>query len=258
MITDASEAARYARQLQLLEIGARGQQRLARARVLVAGIGGLGSPAARYLAGAGVGCIDLVDPDRVELSNLQRQLLHGTDDLGSLKVESAAAALAARNPEVAVKTYAEALDGDRALSRFREFDFVFDGGDSAAAKFLINDAAVRTGTPYSHAGVVGWLGQTMTVLPGESPCFRCLFPAPPDEDDAPTCQTAGILGAVAGAIGLVQATEALKFLLGLGELLAGRMLVFDALALRWRAVSVPRNPACPVCGSPPSPAQPGR
>jgi len=256
MTTEAGGAARYARQMQLPEIGARGQEQLARARVLVVGVGGLGSPAALYLAGAGVGHIGLMDPDRLELSNLQRQILHDTGALGSPKVESAAMALRERNPAVAVTAHAEAIDAERARALFRDYDFVIDGTDSVAAKYAINDAAALTGTPYSHAGVIGWLGQTMTVLPGKSPCLRCLFPTPPDEEDLPTCQTAGILGAVAGAVGLVQATEALKFLLGLGELLAGRLLVFDALALHWRAVLVPRNPVCPACSSSPTLGRP--
>lgn len=243
-------AERYLRQIQLPEIGPAGQARLRRGRVLIVGVGGLGSPAAQYLAAAGVGRIGLMDPDAVELSNLHRQVVYEMENLGRSKVEAAAGAIARSNPEVAVQTYPRALAAAELPAIFAGYDFVIDGTDRAAAKFLINDGAVLTRTPYSHAGAAGWVGQTMTVVPGRSACYRCLFPTPPD-DDAPQCQAAGIVGAVVGAIGLVQATEALKYLLGIGSLLTDRLLTFDALALRWRTVPIPRSRCCPVCGPQP-------
>ncbi len=235
-------------QLSLPGIGPAGQQRLRDGRVLIVGVGGLGSPAALYLATAGVGTIGLIDPDVVEPSNLQRQIAYVTRDIGSAKVEAAAAAVRARNPEVIVHAYRERLTARCLPELFAEYDFVIDGTDGVEAKFLVNDGAILTGTPYSHAGVLGWVGQTMTVLPERGACYRCLFPAPPGEDDLPTCQTAGILGAVAGVIGLVQASEALKFLLGMGGLLVDRLLTYDGLALTWRLVPITRNRACPLCG----------
>ncbi len=224
-------------------------ERLRRGRVLVVGVGGLGAPAALYLAAAGVGTIGLMDGDAVELSNLQRQVIHSTLALGRPKVESAAAAIRARNPAVAVVDLQRRLTGECLAEVFADFDFVVDATDGAETKFLINDGAVRTGTPYSHAGAIGWVGQTMTVLPGHSACYRCLFPVMPDDADLPSCQTSGIIGAVTGAIGIVQASEAIKTLLGIGGLLTDRLLTYDALALRWRSIPVPRNPACPICGT---------
>ena len=253
MKTTDGDGARYARQICLPEIGAEGQERLRRGRVLIVGVGGLGTPAALYLAAAGVGTLGLVDPDAVELSNLHRQILYDGGNTGRAKVAAAAAAIRARNPEVRAEEYAEALTAERLPDIFAGFDFVIDGTDRASTKFLINDGAVRAGTPYSHAGAVGWVGQTMTVLPGRSACYRCLFPEPPEDDDAPACQVAGIVGAVVGAIGIVQATEALKYLLGLGDLLTDRMATYDALALRWRVIPIPRRRTCPACREAPRP-----
>lgn len=222
-------------------------QRLAAARVLVVGVGALGCPAAIGLAAAGVGTVVLIDPDRVELSNLHRQLLHRADAIGTLKVESAAARLRERFPRLQVEIHAAALQPSNLPGLFAAVDFVIDATDGVAAKFLVNDGAVRCGRPYSHAGILGFIGQTMTVLPGRSTCYRCLFPQPPDPDDVPTCQAAGVVGGIAGVIGSLQAAEAVKYLTRQGELLTDRLLTYDGLADRWRRVRLAPNPRCPLC-----------
>jgi molybdopterin/thiamine biosynthesis adenylyltransferase len=221
-------------------------------KVLVVGVGGLGSPAALALARAGVGTIGLVDPDAVELSNLQRQILHHTPDLGRAKVESAREKLQRLNPQVTVIAYAERLQAGSVPQLFAPYDFIIDGTDSLASKFLINDGAVLMGKPFSYGGIVQFQGQTLTVLPKRTTCLRCLFPIPPAADDIPTCQEAGIIGSLAGSLGFIQAMEALKYLRGERSLLTDRLLTYDALALRWRAVEVRRSPRCPLCGSHPT------
>lgn len=225
--------------------------RLAAARVLVIGVGALGCPAALRLGAAGVGTLVLVDPDRVELSNLHRQILHGSAAIGTLKVASAAARLAERFPRLRVETHAEALRADNGATLFAGIDFVIDATDGVTAKFLVNDTAVRLGKPFSHAGILGFLGQTMTVLPGRTACYRCLFPEPPDPAEVPTCEAAGVLGGIAGVIGSLQAAEALKYLTGQGDLLTDCLLTLDALTAGWRRVRLRRNPRCPVCAEPP-------
>jgi molybdopterin/thiamine biosynthesis adenylyltransferase len=226
------------------------RERLRRGRVLIVGAGGLGSAAGLALAEAGVGTIGLVDGDRVEVSNLQRQILHSVATIGRPKVDSAAAFLRRIAPRAEIRTYPHHLDAENLPCLFGDHDFAIDATDGVAAKFLVNDGAVATGTPYSHAGVVGWIGQTTTVLPGESACARCLFPGGESEgDDAPTCQVSGVIGSVVAAIGAVQASEAVKFLLGEGDLLANRLLTNDALACRWRTVPLYPNPRCRVCGA---------
>ena len=227
-------------------------ERLARSRVLIVGAGALGSPAALQLAAAGVGTLILIDPDVVEVSNLHRQILHRTTDLGVTKVTSAAACLQKAQPALTVETHPLALDAQNLPRLFGDVDFVIDATDGVAAKFLVNDGAVLTGRPYSHAGVLGFRGQTMTVIPRRTACYRCLFPTPPAPDDAPTCQEAGIVGGVAGVIGSIQAGEAIKYLLGQDGLLADRLLTYDALARRWREVGLRRNPCCPLCGDRPA------
>lgn len=226
------------------------RQRLADARVVVVGVGALGCSAALHLAAAGVGTLVLIDPDRVELSNLHRQILHRTSAVGTHKVASAAARLRERFPTTRVEPRAEALTDDNLPELFRAASFVVDATDGVAAKFLINDGAVRCGRPFSHAGILGFIGQTLTVLPGRTTCYRCLFPAPPPPGDVPTCQEAGVVGAIAGVIGSLQAGEAIKHLTGEGELLTDRMLTYDALSGRWRHVRLARNPRCPVCAPP--------
>jgi molybdopterin/thiamine biosynthesis adenylyltransferase len=223
------------------------RDRLAQRRVLVVGMGALGCPAALHLAAAGVGTLVLLDPDHVELSNLHRQILHRTSAIGRLKVASAAAGLGGRFPAVQVETHGVALDADNLPDLFGRADFIIDATDGVAAKFLINDGAVRARRPFSHAGVIGFLGQTMTVLPGQSACFRCLFPEPPPAGDVPSCGEAGVVGGIAGVVGAVQAAEAIKYLTGAGELLTDRLLTYDALTERWRHIPLARNPRCGLC-----------
>ncbi len=246
--TDQQE--RYARHLILEDVGEEGQQKLIDGSVLVIGAGGLGSPALFYLVAAGVGRVGVADSDRVELSNLQRQVLHKTENIGTLKVESAAAVLSQLNPEVDLVTYSSRVDRANIEGLIREYDFVIDATDNFESKFLINDACVSKGTPYSHGGILRFRGQTITVIPGQSPCYRCIFPEALEGEDAIACSKAGVLGVLPGVIGTLQATEAIKFLLGVGELLTGRLLTYDSASMKFREVAVRKNPACPVCGEP--------
>ena len=242
------EKERYARHLMLDEVGEAGQERLRSGRVLVIGAGGLGSPAALYLAAAGVGTIGVADGDRVELSNLQRQVIHGSSDLGRAKVESARDRMLEINPGVQVECIGERLTPENIAQFVGRYDFVLDATDNFEAKFLINDACLAAGVSYSHGGILRYKGQTMTVLPGKSTCYRCIFPEPPEAEVALSCSRAGVLGVLPGVIGVIQATEAIKFLLGIGELLTSRLLTYDALTLRFREVALGRNPDCPACG----------
>jgi molybdopterin-synthase adenylyltransferase len=240
---------RYSRQIMVPDLGGGAQIRLRRSRVLVIGAGGLGSPAAFYLAAAGIGTLGIVDPDQVELSNLQRQILHGTDDIGRAKVASAQSALHRLNPEVEIKPYAARFDESNAADLAAGYDFIVDGSDNFDTKFLLNDVATRLGIAFSHAGIVRLQGQTMTVVPGKSACYRCLFQAPPPPEEILNCQQSGILGAVAGTIGTIQATEAIKYLAGFEEgLLIDRLLVYDARLLKFHSVKVSRDPRCAACG----------
>lgn len=226
--------------------------RLAAARVLVVGAGGVGSPAALHLAAAGVGSLVIVDPDVVEISNLNRQILYQTADLGRAKADAARERLVERYPRLRVESCGCRLGAGNAVDVVRDVDFIVDATDGVASKFLVNDAAVLAGRPYSHAGVLGFVGQTMTVLPGRTACYRCLFPEPPPADDVPSCREAGILGAVAGLIGAVQAADTIVSLVGRIPALAGRMFTYDGKSRRGRTVRVARNPRCPVCGERPS------
>jgi molybdopterin-synthase adenylyltransferase len=240
---------RYSRQIMIPDLGGKGQIRLRQARVLIIGIGGLGSPAAFYLAAAGLGTLGLVDPDRVELSNLQRQIVHTTADLTQRKVESAKAKISKLNPDVEVVVYPVRLEGENAAGIFAGYDFIVDGSDNFSTKFVVNDTAVRMGIAFSHAGIVRLQGQTMTVLPRKSACYRCLFEEPPPPGEILNCQQAGILGAVAGTIGSIQATEAVKYLAGIDEgLLTDRLLTYDAKSMKFRTVDVKRNVNCAACG----------
>jgi adenylyltransferase/sulfurtransferase len=240
---------RYSRQIMVPDIGGKGQIHLRQAGVLIIGAGGLGSPAAFYLAAAGVGTLGIVDPDRVELSNLQRQILHATGDIGRAKVESAREKITELNPDVEIKTYPVRFERDNAAAIAAGYKFIIDGSDNFDSKFLINDAAVALGIAFSHAGIVRLQGQTMTVLPGKSACYRCLFQDPPPPEEILNCQQAGILGAVAGTLGTIQATEAVKFLLGFEEgLLTDRLLTYDARSMKFHTVEVSRNPSCGACG----------
>jgi molybdopterin/thiamine biosynthesis adenylyltransferase len=243
---------RYSRHIILKEVGGKGQQKLLGGKVLIIGAGGLGSPIALYLAAAGVGTIGIADADVVELSNLQRQIAHQTKDIGTAKVLSARDKMEAINPDVRVNTYHTWISAGNIRDIIDGYDFVIDGTDNFAAKFLINDACVLAGKPYSHGGILHFVGQTLTFIPGQSPCYRCIFPAPPPKDAIPACSQAGVLGVLPGVIGMLQATEALKYLLGMGELLTGRLLIYDALAMSFRTVKVRRNPRCPICGENPT------
>lgn len=243
---------RYSRHILLKEVGGKGQQKLLDGKVLVIGTGGLGSPIAFYLAAAGVGTIGLADADEVDLSNLQRQIIHFTPDVGKPKVLSAKEKMEAMNPDVTVRPYQTWVTAANIAGIIREFDFVIDATDNFAAKFLINDACVLAGKPFSHGGILQFDGQTMTVVPGESACYRCIFPEPPPKEVIPTCSRAGVIGVLPGVIGTLQATEAIKFLLGAGELLTDRLLTYDALRMRFREVALRKNPTCPLCGESPT------
>jgi molybdopterin/thiamine biosynthesis adenylyltransferase len=247
---------RYSRNMILKEVGVKGQEKLMQSKVLIIGTGGLGAPAAMYLAAAGVGTIGLVDYDVVDLSNLQRQIIHTTEAIGKPKVESGKATLHALNPDVKVVTHREWVSASNILDIIRDYDFIIDGTDNFPAKFLINDACVLGKKPFSHAGIIRFTGQTMTYVPGEGPCYRCVFRNPPPPDAVPTCKQAGVLGVMGGIIGTIQATEALKYLLGVGELLTGYLLTFDALKMQFRKVKLAHEKDCPVCGEHPTITKP--
>lgn len=251
MSLNEEQTIRYSRHILLKDVGGTGQERLLKGKVLIIGAGGLGAPAALYLAAAGVGTIGIVDADRVDLSNLQRQIIHFTPDLDRPKVESAREKIEAINPDVKVVTYLARVDSTNITEIIRDYDFVIDGTDNFPTKFLINDACVMEGKPFSHGGILRFDGQTFTYLPGTG-CYRCVFPAPPPKGAVPTCSEAGILGAVAGMLGTVQAAEALRYLLGKGKLLTNRLLIFNALDMEYRTVGFKTNPACPVCGEHPT------
>jgi molybdopterin/thiamine biosynthesis adenylyltransferase len=236
----------------LKEVGGKGQQKLFDGKVMIIGAGGLGSPIALYLAAAGVGTIGIADADCVDLSNLQRQIAHHTKDVGTPKVLSAREKMVAMNPDVRVNTYETWVSASNIMDIIKDYDFVIDGTDNFAAKFLINDACVLAGKPYSHGGILQFDGQTITVKPGESACYRCIFPTPPPKDAIPTCSRAGVIGVLPGVIGTIQATEAIKFILGKGDLLAGRLLTYSALRMRFREVPIKKNPRCPICGENPA------
>lgn len=246
------ERRRYARHLVLPHVGEEGQLRLGRARVLVVGAGGLGSPAALYLAAAGVGTLGLVEFDRVELSNLQRQILHGTGDTGRPKIESAADTLREVNPLVRIEPYPVRLSSTNALDILARYDVVVDGSDNFPTRYLVNDACVMLGIPLVYGSILRWEGQVSLFGAPGGPCYRCIFRDPPPPELVATCAEAGVFGALPGVIGSVQAMEAIKMILGAGESLSGRLQLFDALAGRWREVTVPRDPACPVCGDDPT------
>jgi adenylyltransferase/sulfurtransferase len=243
---------RYSRHIILKEVGVEGQKKIDEARVLIIGAGGLGSPAALYLAAAGVGVIGIADADEVDLSNLQRQVIHFTEDVGTPKVSSAARKMKAINPYAQVMEHKEFVNAANIEGIIRDYDFVIDGTDNFAAKFLVNDACVFQDKPFSHGGILRFSGQTMTVRPHASACYRCVFEAPPPADLVPTCSSAGILGAIAGMLGTIQAAEALKFITGAGTPLYNSLLTFDAAKMDFRKVPLKRNPRCPICGADPS------
>ena len=244
----ADELRRYARQLTLPDFGVAGQERLAGARVLVVGVGGLGSPVALWLAAAGVGRLTLVDPDRVDVTNLHRQLLFGTGDVGRPKVEAARARLREANPHVQVDVHATALDATNAAAFVAGHDVVVDATDTFAARYAASDACAAAGTALVHGSISRWEGQATVLVAGGAPCYRCLFPEPPAPGALPSCAEAGVLGVLPGLVGMVQATETLKLLAGVGETLAGRLLLVDGRAMRFRTIAVRRAELCPACG----------
>jgi adenylyltransferase/sulfurtransferase len=256
---NSSEIRRYSRHLVLREVGPEGQERLKGARILVVGAGGLGSPAALYLAAAGVGTLGLVDPDVVELSNLQRQVIHGTPDVGRSKLASATDRIEALNPHVAVEPYPVRLDAGNASDILPRYDVVVDGSDNFPTRYLVNDACVRFGIPLVYGSILRWEGQVSLFADrdegadgGRGPCYRCLFREPPPAELVPSCAEAGVFGALPGVVGSMQALEAIKRVLGVGRSLLGRLLLFDALAASWREVRIRRDPDCPACGEAPS------
>ncbi len=242
---------RYSRHILLNDVGVEGQELISKARILVIGAGGLGAPVALYLAAAGVGTIGVVDSDEVELSNLQRQIIHFSADVGKAKVDSAKDKMEAINPDVNVITHEIHVDSSNIANIIQAYDFIIDGTDNFPIKFLINDACVMAKKPFSHGGILRFDGQTMTHLPG-STCYRCIFNGPPPENVVPTCSQAGVLGTVAGMLGTIQATEALKFITGVGELLTNQLLIFDAKTMSFRKSRFKRNSKCPLCGDKPT------
>jgi len=247
-----SQLERYSRHILLQEVGVEGQEKLLQAKVLIVGAGGLGSPAALYLAAAGIGTVGIADYDEVEISNLQRQIIHFTRDIKSPKVASAADTMQAINPDIVVNKHWASLCADNIRDIIRDYDFIIDGSDNFPTKFLVNDACIIENIPFSHGGVLRFAGQTMTVLPGKSACYRCAFPKPPPVNAVPTCSQAGILGPVAGILGTIQAAEALKYVLEVGELLTDALLTFDAGTMDFHKVRLKRQKECLVCGENPT------
>jgi molybdopterin/thiamine biosynthesis adenylyltransferase/rhodanese-related sulfurtransferase len=242
-----AQQSRYSRHLLIPEVGTAGQVKLLESKVLLIGAGGLGSPAALYLAAAGVGTLGIVDFDVVEASNLQRQVIHSTERLGAKKVDSARQSIEALNPDVNVVTYDEMLLADNVERLIAGYDVILDGTDTFETRYLLNDAAVAAGIPVAHASVFRFEGQLTTFVPYEGPCYRCLYPTPPPPELAPGCSVAGVLGVVPGIMGLLQANEVLKVVLGIGEPLVGRLLLFDALDGTFSELRLSRDPTCPTC-----------
>jgi molybdopterin/thiamine biosynthesis adenylyltransferase len=243
---------RYSRHIILSEVGVKGQKKLMDAKVLIVGAGGLGAPAAMYLAAAGIGTIGIADADEVDLSNLQRQVIHSTPDVGKAKVLSAQETMQAINPDVTVNTHRLFVSADNIMELIAGYDFIIDGTDNFPAKFLINDACVLSKKPFSHAGIIRFKGQLMTYVPGSGPCYRCVFREPPPPDAVPTCRQAGVIGAIGGIIGSLQAMETVKYIIGKGDLLTGFLLTYDALKMDFRKIKLPAVKNCAVCGEHPS------
>ncbi|MBU2646769.1 HesA/MoeB/ThiF family protein [bacterium] len=243
---------RYGRQIIMPDIGIAGQEKILNSKILVIGVGGLGSPAAFYLAAAGVGTLGLVDSDTVDLSNLQRQILHATPDLGRPKVVSAAEKLRALNPRITVTPHQLAVKADNIGAIIREYDFVISATDTFKSKYLINDACLLEGVPFSHGGVIRYHGQTLTVIPWKTACFRCVFDEPPPTGTVMAASEAGVLGSAAGLLGTIQATEAIKYVCGTGELLTDVFLSINASNMDFQKIKLSRHRTCPVCGENPT------
>jgi adenylyltransferase/sulfurtransferase len=251
-VLEPAELRRYGRHIVIPEIGLEGQERLKAARVLLVGAGGLGSPAALYLAAAGVGTLGLIEFDQVDVTNLQRQILFGDADVGRPKLEAAAERLAGLNPHLAIERHAERFDLDNALERVGAYDLVLDGSDNFPTRYLVNDACVLAGKPDVWGAVFRFEGQASIFAAPGGPCYRCLFPEPPPPGTVPSCAEAGVFGVLPGVVGALQATEAIKWLAGVGEPLVGRLLLFDALTLKFREVRLAKNPDCPICSEQPT------
>ena len=249
---NADQIQRYSRHFLLSQVGEKGQRKLLRSKVLLIGAGGLGSPTALYLAAAGVGTIGLMDADVVDVSNLQRQVLHTTADVGKPKVESGARALTALNPDVNVIRLPERITVDNALDIVSEYDVIVDGSDNFGTRYLVNDACYLAGKPHVHGSIFQFEGMASVFAPNKGPCYRCIYPSPPPAGLVPSCAEAGVLGVLPGIVGVVQATETVKLLLGIGDPLIGRLLTYDALGMRFREVKLRRDPSCPLCGVTPT------
>ncbi len=243
---------RYSRHFLLPEVGEEGQARLLQAKVFMVGAGGLGSPAAYYLAAAGVGTLGVIDNDVVDMSNLQRQILHTNDRVGKPKVESAKQTLQALNPDVKVIPYQEKLTSSNILELIKDYDIVVDGSDNFPTRYLVNDACVLANKPNVHGSIFQFEGQATVFYPGKGPCYRCLYPAPPPPDMAPSCQEAGVLGVLPGLIGVIEALETIKLILGKGDILIGKLLCFNTLTMEINTLKLRRDPECPICGNKPT------
>ena len=243
---------RYSRHIILPEVGGSGQQKMLEARVLLLGAGGLGSPAAYYLAAAGIGNLGIVDFDQVDLSNLQRQIIHSTERIGMLKTESAKKTIQALNPDVNVTLYNEKMDSSNIMSLIKEYDYVVDGSDNFPTRYLVNDACVMKNKTLIHGSIYRFEGQVTVFKPGDGPCYRCLYPEPPPPGMVPNCQEGGVLGVLAGVIGNLQVVEVLKLILGIGKPLVGKLLIYDALNTEFRSLRLRRDANCPICGEKPT------
>ena len=243
---------RYSRHIILPEVGGSGQQKMLEARVLLLGAGGLGSPAAYYLAAAGIGNLGIVDFDQVDLSNLQRQIIHSTERIGMLKTESAKKTIQALNPDVNVTLYNEKMDSSNIMSLIKDYDYVVDGSDNFPTRYLVNDACVMKNKTLIHGSIYRFEGQVTVFKPGDGPCYRCLYPGPPPPGMVPNCQEGGVLGVLAGVIGNLQVVEVLKLILGIGKPLVGKLLIYDALNTEFRNLRLRRDANCPMCGEKPT------
>jgi len=243
---------RYSRHIILPEVGGAGQQKMLEAKILLLGAGGLGSPAAYYLAAAGIGNLGIVDFDQVDLSNLQRQIIHSTDRIGMLKTESAKKTIQALNPDVNVTLYNEKIDSSNIISIIKDYDYVVDGSDNFPTRYLVNDACVMENKTLIHGSIYRFEGQVTVFKPNSGPCYRCLYPEPPPPGMSPNCQEGGVLGVLAGIIGNLQVVEVLKLILGIGEPLVGKLLIYDALKTEFRNLNLRKDASCPLCGEEPT------